>query len=144
MQDLATVLAWARSRPDVREVSLVGLGETGPLVLLARPMLVGLARTVADLDGFDYGDGKGEVPSGLDLPGVLQFGGLKAAAALAAPAPLWIARTAESFQADWPSQAYRLLDASPMLRIDREAPEAEALARWIDAGVRPDESATDH
>ena len=30
IQDLATVLAWARSQPDVREVNLIGLGLAGP------------------------------------------------------------------------------------------------------------------
>ena len=37
MQDLATVLAWAKSQPDVREVSLIGQDLAGPQVLLARP-----------------------------------------------------------------------------------------------------------
>jgi dienelactone hydrolase len=136
MQDLATVVAWAGSRPDVRETSLVGVGECGPLVLLARPVLGSLARTACDLDGFDYGDGSGEVSPGLHLPGVLQFGGLKAAAALSSPAPLWIFRAPETFDAAWPENAYRLADSSSQLKIDREDVAADRLARWIDAGER--------
>lgn len=134
MQDLATVLAWARSRPDVRAVSVVGLEGAGPLVLLARPSLEGLARTVADLDGFDHGDGSGDVPAGLDLPGVLQFGGLKAAAALSAPAPLWVVRAPEGLDEGWPRRAYGLADSASMFRLSRDAVEAEALARWLDEG----------
>ena len=49
VQDLATVLAWARTQPDVREVSLIGAGRSGPQVLLARPALEGVARTAIDL-----------------------------------------------------------------------------------------------
>ena len=72
---------------EIREVSLIALGDSGPLALLARPLLTGIARTAIDLNGFDYGDGSTPVPPALDLPGVLGFGGLKAAAALTVPCP---------------------------------------------------------
>ena len=62
MQDLATVLSWARSQADVREVSLVGQGLAGPQALLARPLLEGLARTVVDLSGWQDSDGSGTLP----------------------------------------------------------------------------------
>ncbi len=133
-QDLATVLCWAKSRPDLREVSLVALGEAGPLALLARPALTGLARTAIDLDGFDHGDGSAPVPAGLDLPGVLGFGGLKVAAALTSPDPLWIARAPAGFAKAWPVKSYALADAAGMLRIDEAGADPAALARWIDAG----------
>src|SRR5438445_409910 len=55
-QDLATVLAWTKALPDVREVSLVAEAGIGPLALLARPALEGLSRTAIDLGEFDYGD----------------------------------------------------------------------------------------
>ena len=80
------------SQPDVREVSLVGQGLAGPQVLLARPLLEGLARTVVDLVRLARLRRLGPIPPALDLPGLYQFGGFKAAAALAAPAPLWIYR----------------------------------------------------
>ena len=133
-QDLATVISWARALAGVREVNLVALGPIGPLALLARPELEGLSRTVIDLDGFDYGDGSKPVPPSLDLPGVLQFGGLKAAAALTAPAPLWVAHTPEAFDAAWPTRAYALVDASPQFRLDRATPDARAIAKWVDEG----------
>ena len=117
MQDLATVVAWARSQPDVREVSLVGLGRSGVQVLLARPLLEGVARTAVDLDGFDPGDGSAPLPPELDLPGLLQFGGVKAAAALTAPGPLWITRTGPALDRSWPEHAYALAGVS-------HAPEA--------------------
>ncbi len=133
-QDLATVLAWARALPDIREVNLVAAGPIGPLALLARPALGGIARTAIDLDGFDLGDGSQPVPAGIDLPGALQFGGLKAAAALSAPAPLWIYHAPETFEAAWPVKSYALADSAAQFRLDRGAVDAQAIAKWIDLG----------
>ena len=133
-QDLATVLAWARSRPDLREVSLAATPDIGPLALLARPMLSGLARSAIDLGGFDYGDGSGDVPAGLDLPGVLQFGGLKAAAARCrSPGQIRLMGVPKGFAREWPMKAYGLAGSGGMLSIV-EGAEAATLARWIDMG----------
>ena len=131
-QDLATVLGWMRTRHEMRELHLVALGEAAPLALLARPALSGLGRTFIDLNGFDYRDGSGVVPLSLDLPGVLQFGGLKATAALTAPDPLWIAHASRAFDATWPLRSYGLADASSMLLIDRYPPSDSAIASWIE------------
>ena len=133
MQDLATVASWAATLPDVREVSLIAQGAAGFQALLARPMLREFARTFIDLDGRDDDD-SGEFPPAIDLPGLHQFGGLKAAAALTAPAPLWIVRPGPKFAGEWPQAAYELDDASAALRVGDEAPPADELARWIDAG----------
>lgn len=133
MQDLSTVAAWAGALPDVREVSLIARGDAGFQALIARPMLQGLARTAIDLDGRDDDD-SGEFPPALDLPGLHQFGGLKAAAALTAPAPLWIIRPGPSFAKEWPKDAYEIDDAPAMLRVEDEAAPAAELARWIDVG----------
>jgi hypothetical protein len=132
-QDLATVFSWARALADVREVNLVANGGIGPLGLLARPRLEGISRTVVDLGGFDYGDGSKPVPPTLDLPGVLQFGGLKVAAALISPAPLWVVGASDRFDANWALQAYELL-GSKQFRLDRGQVEAESIAKWIDLG----------
>ncbi|WP_422930419.1 alpha/beta hydrolase [Singulisphaera sp. PoT] len=134
LQDLATVLAWARSQPDVREVSLVAQGAAGPQVLLARPALQGLARTVIDLDNFEPGKVTGEFPRNLDLPGMFQFGGFKAAAALASPAPLWIHGVPQSFDRAWPEMSYTRSDASQQLRLDEGTATPEAIAKWVDRG----------
>ncbi len=134
MQDLATVLSWARSQADVREVSLVGQGLAGSQVLLARPLLEGLARTVVDLSGWQDSDGSGPLPPALDLPGLFQFGGFKAAAALAAPASLCIHRAGPAFERAWPETAYELAGSSHTLRFSPGEISPEALARWIDRG----------
>jgi dienelactone hydrolase len=134
LQDLATVTAWAIADPELRDVHWIGQGRFGPLALLARPALTGIGRTVVDLDDFDYGDGSGSIPSELELPGVLQFGGLKSAAALVAPHPLWLIRPGPTFDPSWPTNAFALVDAAAQLRITRDAPEPSDLARWLESG----------
>ncbi len=132
MQDLATVLAWARSQPEIREVSLVAEGRSGPQALLARPVLEGLARTVINLHEAQDGDGSNLPTDTMDFPGVLQFGGLKTAAALCAPAPLWIHRCGKALERSWPERAFALADASSLLRLDEGQVEASDIARWVD------------
>ena len=134
VQDLATVLAWSQAQPGIREVSLFASGPIAPLVLLARPALVGLARTVIDLEGFDYGDGSAQIADGIDLPGCLQFGGLKVATALCAPAPLWVGGRPTSFATDWASKAYLLADGTQLLKLEPTPVDPAQAVSWIDTG----------
>lgn len=134
LQDLATVVAWTRTLPDVQGVSLVGVGRWGPLALLALPALEGIERAAIDLNEFGYGDGTASVPADLDLSGVLQFGGLPAAASLAAPVPLWLHGVQADFSAGWATNAYELAGSSQLLRLDRDHPRPKAIAAWIKDG----------
>jgi hypothetical protein len=134
MQDLATVLAWARAQADVRAVNLIAQDLAGPQALLARPLLEGLARSVIELRELPDADSAAAYPSNLDLPGLYQFGGFKAAAALTAPAAVWIHGTSAAAVAAWAQEAYALAGAVPALRLDREKPPAERIARWVDTG----------
>jgi hypothetical protein len=134
IHDLVTVLIWARSQPEVREVNLIGQGSSGPQVLLARPLLEGLGRTMVNLAGCQDSDGSGEISAAWDLPGLFQFGGLKAATALAAPAPLWIVRAGPAFQRAWPETAYELAGSAHTLRFSADVPTPQVIARWIDLG----------
>ena len=133
LNDLATVASWAGSLGDVREVSLIGLEGGAPLVLLAKPALSTISRTFVDLSQTDYGDGS-VVPAALRLPGIAQFGGLKAVAALSAPMPLWIARPHATFQTSWPAKAYALDDCRSALKMTADKPSPTAVATWIDLG----------
>jgi hypothetical protein len=134
MQDLGTVLAWARSQPEVHEVHLIARGMAGAQSLLTRPALEGLARTVIELRTLPDPQDPGSFPAGLDLPGMFQFGGFKAAAALTAPAPLWIVGASESFDASWMKSAYELSGAGHVMRTEPRDPDPVALASWVDRG----------
>jgi hypothetical protein len=134
MQDLATVLAWCRAQGDVREVSLIGLDATGYQVLLARPVLEGLARTAIELSDLPRKRNPDEWPPTIDLPGREQFGGPWAGAALSAPEPLWLWGNAEKKDRSWPESAYELAGVPVMLRISERPPAADEIARWVDRG----------
>jgi hypothetical protein len=134
IQDLATVVAWARLQPDVREVSLVGQDIAGLQVLLARPLLDGLARTVVDLGELPDPLAAGVYPAPLDLPGIFQFGGWNAAAALSAPAPLWLYGDLSRFDGTWARAVYGLSGADHLLRLDSRRPGADEIAEWLDGG----------
>jgi hypothetical protein len=134
IQDLATVITWAREQTNVREVNLVALDIAGPQVLLARPVLEGLARTVIALETLPDPESSGSYLPPLDLPGMFQFGGFKAAAALTAPAPLWLYGAPASFDSSWPRTAYALRGSDHTLRVDTKAPSAEKIANWVDRG----------
>ncbi len=127
IQDLATVLAWARAQPDIREVSLVAHGTSGIQALVARPALPGLARTLIELPNS---------PEALTLvlPGLEQFGGLKTAAALSAPDPLWIVGNTGALDTTWPKAAYLLAGTPLNLKIEPAVPSPQKIANWIDRG----------
>jgi hypothetical protein len=140
MQDLATVLAWSRAQPGAREVSLIAQGAAGYQALVARPLLENLARTIIELSAVPKRTGKPDPltmtrwPATIDLPGLEQFGGPKAAAALSAPSPLWLYGNLSALDTSWPSAAYELAGVPSLLRIGSDEPAPDAIARWIDSG----------
>jgi dienelactone hydrolase len=134
LQDLATVVSWAKAQPDVLAVSLVGQDLGGPQVLLARPLLEGLSRTYVDLKTLPDPKASGTFPAQLDLPGMFQCGGWTIAAALAAPAPLWIEGAGPAFDPKPARGAYAIAGSEHTLRFDATNPNAEKLAHWIDGG----------
>jgi hypothetical protein len=134
MQDLATVLAWSRSQADIREVNLVAQGLSGYQTIVARPVLNGLARSVIELPDLPEVRDPDKWLATIDLPGLEQFGGLKAAAALAAPSPVWLYGNMTAFSTSWPTKAYEIAGASQALRLTNEIPNPDAIARWIDRG----------
>jgi len=90
----------------------------GPVCLLARAMDGGVSRTAVEGDRFEYAVDRNE-PSERVLPGVLRFGGLRAAAALAAPGPLLLHHTGGALDPAW---ARRLPSGSPGRTPSSSAP----------------------
>ena len=131
-QDLATVLGWARQLPTVHQVNLAAVDGAGPIALLSLPLLEGIAHSFIDLGEFDYGDGTADVSTALDLPGVLQFGGLPAAAALASPKLLWISRPGSKDLQQWAESAYSQDGSRNSLRIDDAIVFPDQVVRWLD------------
>lgn len=82
VHDIITAVAYARGLPNVRHVHLVGWGETGPWVVLAKALIPeGVTRTAADLNGFRF-ENVTKPDDPMMLPGAVKYGGLPAFAVL--------------------------------------------------------------
>jgi dienelactone hydrolase len=130
VQDVLTALAYARSQPGARAVNLVGLGAMGPVCLLARALDPDVARTAIDADAFEYTLDQEEPPE-RHLPGILRFGGLRAAAALAAPGALLLHHTGGALDPSWAERAYELEGHPRSLRISQQPLLPGEVVRWL-------------
>jgi len=91
VRDVAAMISAVVHNPNVSRLHLVGTGDAGPWVLLARAMAGDLVETtLADAGGFGFGHVK-STDHPMFLPGALKYGGLGGLAALAAPAELTVA-----------------------------------------------------
>ena len=76
VRDILTLIRTATIHPEVKSVHLVGTGEAGLPVLLARSALDGgVGRCLADLNGFAFSSVK-TVDDPRLLPGALKYGGV--------------------------------------------------------------------
>lgn len=77
VRDILTVVAAIRQNNKVKQVHLVGTGGAGAWAVLARAMMESdeIGQTIADLDGFEFGQVTGFQDPNL-LPGALKYGGL--------------------------------------------------------------------
>src|SRR5262249_11356389 len=101
VRDILTVVAGVRKFPAFQKISLVGTGEAGPWVVLARGLCKGeMGRCIASLDGFGFSTiTKASDP--MILPGALKYGGIGGLAALAVPGPLELGGAAEMPQQEF-------------------------------------------
>lgn len=78
VHDVLTSLAFAKTMLKAKEISLVGVGEFGPVAVLAKALAGDtVAKLAADRNGFDFAKlTKPEDP--MMLPGSLKYGGLDA------------------------------------------------------------------
>jgi len=120
VQDILTAVAYLRSRTDIGKINMVGIGEAGLWVLLARPFAGKVGVTIVDAAGFgspSQGKEDDQFVGKLYVPHLRRAGDLMTAGALVAPSPLVIHDTGA---ATWPQRiaaAYKALGARKALRI---------------------------
>jgi hypothetical protein len=91
IRDVLTVTGFARTRPDVKQVHLLGTRAAGPWVLLARGRLgESIGQTQVELGEFSFG-GLASPGDPNFLPAALKFGGLGGLLALAGPVTVEVA-----------------------------------------------------
>src|SRR5207237_7351567 len=90
VHDVLTAVAHAKGHEKTKKVHLVGFGEAGPWVMLARGLCGdAVARTAADVNGFRFEKVR-RANDEMMLPGALKYGGLAGLTALAAPGELFV------------------------------------------------------
>jgi hypothetical protein len=85
VRDILTIIGGIRKFPIFKKLQLVGTGEAGPWVLLARALAGDqVARCIADLNAFAFSRIK-RIDDPMLLPGAMKYGGIGGLAALAVP-----------------------------------------------------------
>jgi len=130
VQDVLTSIVYLQDRWDVRSINVVGLGDAGIWCLLAAGVKKELGRVAADLAGFDPAN-EDQWQQRAFVPGIRRLGGLRTAAALAAPVPLYIFNAHDGFDAGWVAQAYRAAGVEHVLKVEGSQPTEETLIRWL-------------
>jgi hypothetical protein len=131
VHDILTAVAFARGREGVKKVMLVGTGQAGPWVLLARGLCGdAVTRTAADVDGFRFEKVRTNDDE-MMLPGALKYGGLPALAGLAAPGELFVWNVRGSGSGKWLKPVYKAAGDAEKLKIDGESVELAKVVEWL-------------
>lgn len=128
VQDLLTATAWARTHKSA--VHLAGQRWGGLWCVLARTQAQDLARVAADLDALDTSAPQ-EYLWRVSIPHLMRAGGLPAAAALCAPAPLFLHHAGAKFDLEPARAAYRAAGAQAKLKLERKLAPDASVADWL-------------
>jgi dienelactone hydrolase len=132
VHDVLSLIQYARSDGDDRELHLVGLGEVaGPLVVAARSQAAGaVAKTFVDLDGFRFQQlSKHDDP--MFVPGAVKYLDVDGLLSLCAPAELTVFDRSESTTA---RQVYRASEAGDLLNCLEPADPVDMVVQLVSAG----------
>jgi hypothetical protein len=133
VHDILSAVRYARTSlaPGSGSVDLVGFGEAGPWVLLARGLCGdAVARTAADMNGFRF-EQVHDLDHPMMLPGALRYGGLPALAALAAPHELYLHNTRGTGPATFLDAAYQAAGQPNHLVQLPQRSESSAVVQWL-------------
>jgi hypothetical protein len=121
--------------PNVGAVNLVGLGTGGLWCLLARGLAGdAIQNLVVDAGGFDTNSDEAFLKV-IPQPLIRRAGDFRTAAALAAPAKLFVHRTRDEFNAaEWIAEIYRQLRAANNIKVKTEAASDNEILNWLAAG----------
>jgi dienelactone hydrolase len=115
----------------VKRIRLVGFGQAGPWVLLARALSGdAVARTAVDANQFDFDQVK-TTSDEMMLPGALKYGGMASFAALCAPGELYLHNVRASPRNDWIKDAYKAAGAADHLKLQTEKASDDKVIEWL-------------
>jgi Abhydrolase family len=131
VHDILTAVALAKGPIKAKEIRLVGWGEAGPWVVLARALCGdAVQHTVVDLNQFRFENVKA-TDDAMMLPGAVKYGGLPAFLALCAPGEVF-AHNAQGTDAGKLSQAaYEAAGAKENLTRQEDKAPAAKVVEWL-------------
>jgi dienelactone hydrolase len=135
VRDVLTLVGAIRKKSPDKPLHLVGVGEAGVWVLLARALAGdAVEQTVVDLDGFRFSEVNGTAEPNF-LPGALKYGDIGGLASLAAPARLTVygAKDADAKELKPLVAVYGVADRD-RLALREEALTPERAAKELLAG----------
>lgn len=131
VHDILTAVAYAQSNERVKSIHIVGFDSAGPWAVLARGLCGdSVARTAADLNGFDFASIK-DFDHEMMLPGALKYGGLLTLAGTIAPHELYLHNAKGTGSAAHLSAAYQAAGAASKLERRDEKSDAVAVVNWL-------------
>ena len=130
VHDILAIVAFARGQGgDGARVNLLGVGEAGTWVLLAKAIAGdAVARTAVDHHAIDFAGAKTVFDDNF-VPGASKYGGLATLGALAAPGEMLV-NDDGSADLTWVKAAYQTAGAGDKLRVEQSAPAAKVV-EWL-------------
>jgi dienelactone hydrolase len=128
VQDVLTALAWLKTRPGVRSVSLVGLDRAGLWCLLAQALAPDLDAVVADAAGF-ASESDASYLGPISIPLLRSVGGFETALTLGLGSRLLVHGTAGAFDTTAAEASARA--ASGRLEARRETLPDAGVVAWL-------------
>jgi dienelactone hydrolase len=128
---LTAVVASRQIVNNAKYVHLLGEGEAGPWVLLARALCGNsINRCAVDLNGFRFEKVRATTDP-MMLPGALKYGGLGALGSLAAPGELYTHHHQGTGTGKWLKAAYKAADAESNLEMIPDQVPTAKVVEWL-------------
>jgi dienelactone hydrolase len=133
IQDVLTAITYFRTRLNVREINLVGMGEGGIWSLFARALADDGIHLIADLDQFDAAS-DAEFESKLYIPHIRKAGDFRAASVLLAGHKTLLHNVNTSFPSNWIESSFSAAEAQGVLELQPSALSVQELIERISPG----------
>jgi dienelactone hydrolase len=116
IQDILTALTYLRTRANIQQANLLGMGMGGVWSLFARALADGNVRLLADLDQFDP-TSDAEFEKRLFIPGIRRAGDFLAAGVLQSPGQTLLHNLSPAFPSDWYHASFEAAGSPELLDL---------------------------
>jgi dienelactone hydrolase len=128
VRDLASACEWVKKSGN--KAILCGAGRAGLWSLLAAPVA---DVVIADCDTLNTSSDAELLEPDLFIPGLRKIGAFEGVATLAAPHPILLHNTGETFSVGWLKDVYGATKAKRAMRVELQRLEDNAIAEFLNA-----------